>query len=133
MAATAAGAVGDSGISAACAKTLEMTVAERKMSLYMDLPRQPIHRGRHEHGLRDADDGGDRRKGQAARRSRTPLFGNPRPDYRLDQRIGRGCLPATKVETSARSRDGRNEGRETPASREPSLISSRKRQRDARW
>ncbi len=29
------------------------------MSLYMDLPRQPIHRGRHVHDLRDADDGGD--------------------------------------------------------------------------
>jgi len=95
-----------------------LTVAERKMSLYMALSRRPIHRGCHVHGLRDADDGNDRRMGQSARRSRSPLFGNPCPDYRLDQRIGRGHLPATKVETSARSRDGRNEGGETTASRE---------------
>jgi hypothetical protein len=50
-------------------------VAERKMSLYMVLSCRPIHRGRHVDGLRDADDDGDRRKGQTARRSRTPLFG----------------------------------------------------------
>jgi hypothetical protein len=40
-------------------------VAERKMSLYMILSRRPIHRGRHVHGLHDADDGSDRRMGQA--------------------------------------------------------------------
>jgi len=86
------------------------------MSLYMVLSRRPIHRGRHVHGLRDADDGSDCQMGQAARRSRSPLFGNPRPDYRLDQRIGRGRLPVTKAGASARSRDGWNEGCETTAS-----------------
>jgi len=63
------------------------------MLLYMVLSRRPICRGRHVHGLRDAVDGGDRRMGQAARHSRSPLFGSPRPDYRPDRRIGRGHLP----------------------------------------
>jgi hypothetical protein len=69
--------------------------------------------------------------GTGLRHSRSPLFGNLRPDYRPGQRIGRGCLLATKVQLD-RGTAGMKEVRLRHLG-SSSLISSHRRQRDARW